>query len=60
MIGQARSHSDKGCAVVVVAAAMCLPKRRQAEEADPNAEGLGVRQGRWSSAASTAIDVGKR
>jgi hypothetical protein len=41
---QARKHSDKGRVVAVVAAAMRLPKRRQAEEAEPNPEGLSSRR----------------
>jgi hypothetical protein len=43
---QTRNHSDKGRAVAVVAAAVRLPKRRHAEEAGPNPEGLGIR--RWA------------
>jgi hypothetical protein len=41
---QARSHSDKGRAVAVVAAAVRLPKGCHAEEAEPNPEGLGIRR----------------
>ncbi len=41
---QARNHSDKGRAVAVVAAAVRLPKRRHAEDAEPNPEGLGIRR----------------
>jgi len=42
---QACNHSDEGCAIAVVAAAVCLPERRHAEEAEPNPEGLSVRRG---------------
>ncbi len=41
---QARNHSDKGRAVAVVAAAVRLPKRGYAEEAEPSPEGLGIRR----------------
>jgi hypothetical protein len=41
---QARNHSGKGGVVAVVAATNRLPNCRQAEEAEPNPEGLSSRR----------------